>query len=145
MVPCWSIRGKGLSWLRREGPASPPAAAACLLPGGAAVMMRFWRFYPRRAPTWPTPLAGIFFLEQSSEDECIPLKGVPAAAAATRSADEIMRFKLLGNSDTWEVRELRRHIFTNACDIIKQVPAFRLRVRLSGRFWEKIEAALGWR
>jgi hypothetical protein len=33
----------------------------------------------------------------------------------------------------------------NACKIVKQVPVFRLRVSLTGSFWEQIEAALGWR
>jgi SynChlorMet cassette protein ScmC len=150
--------GTGKSTCSRRVP--PPWRARCddevltvLSPEGRYLAHPFptWTDYlwKRGENTWKVeeavPLAGIFFLEQSSEDDCVPLKSVPAAAAATRSADEIMRFKLLGNSETWEVRELRRNIFMNACDILKQVPAFRLRVRLSGRFWEKIEAALGWR
>jgi SynChlorMet cassette protein ScmC len=105
--------------------------------------------WKRADNTWKVednlPLAGLFFIEQAPEDEVIPLPGGQAAVAATRSAGEIMLLPFLFDADSRDSRELRQNIFDNACDFIKKVPAFRLRVSLTGRFWEKIEAALGWR
>jgi hypothetical protein len=44
-----------------------------------------------------------------------------------------------------EAQELRRAMFANACALVGQIPTFHLRVSLTGSFWEKIEAVLGWR
>jgi len=41
-------------------------------------------------------------------------------------------------------RKLRRQVFDNACRLAKRIPAFKLRASRNGRFWEKIEQALGW-
>jgi SynChlorMet cassette protein ScmC len=125
---------------------------AVLSPEGRYLVHPFptWTDYLwERAPnTWKVeaavPLAGIFFLEQAPEDDCLPLGGSQAALAAITSAGQIMA-RFLSWCDAGEVRELRRTMFDNACTIVKQVPTFRLRVSLTGSFWKKIEAALGWR
>lgn len=105
-------------------------------------------FFERSENTWKVehslPLAGIFFMEQAQEDDCLPLRGSQAALAATRSSAQIM-FRIMRCFDTDNTRELKKVMFENACEIVKQVPAFHLQVSLTGRFWEKIEAALGWR
>jgi SynChlorMet cassette protein ScmC len=88
------------------------------------------------------PVAGVFFLEQSPEDEVIPLDPVQAAVSASRSAEQIFSFDLLFEST--KARNLRLALFENACALAKQIPAFILRVSLTGKFWEKIEEALSW-
>ena len=150
--------GTGKSTCSRRVP--PPWRAICddevlvvLSPEGKYLAHPFptWAdyFWNRSEKTWKVeeavPLAGIFFIEQALEDDCSPLEGAQAAVSSTYSAEQIMFFQFLCESDTDETREVRRLGFANACDIIKQVPAFRLGVSLTGRFWEKIEAALDWR
>jgi SynChlorMet cassette protein ScmC len=104
--------------------------------------------WERADNTWnvedAVPLAGIFFFEQSPKDKYKPLTGAQAAIAATYSAEQIMN-RFLRWFAAKEARELRRTMFANACAIVKQVPVFHLQVSLTGNFWEKIEAALGWR
>jgi len=105
-------------------------------------------FFQRRKKTWRVevalPLAGIFFLEQSPSDSSLPLGPAEAAVAATASAQKVMiPLLLLGYPE--DARIIRRTMFANACELVKKIPAFRLKVSLTGRFWEQIEAALGWR
>ena len=102
----------------------------------------------RGGNTWRTqdcsPLAGIFLLEQSSSDACLPLSPFEAAKEVTVSAQQLVWGLLLyGGSE--EARSIRAAVFSNACELIKKIPVFRLRVSLTGRFWEHIEVALGWR
>lgn len=92
----------------------------------------------------PVTLGGLFFLEQDREDGYAPIRPSEAAVRAASSACQVMD-RLFWVSPAEENRELRRRIFANACDLVKKVPAFRLKVSLTGRFWEKLEAALGWR
>ena len=105
-------------------------------------------FFQRRKKTWrveaPLPLAGIFFLEQSPSDHCLPLGPAEAAVAATASAQEVMTRLLLWVNPA-DARTIRQTMFANACELVKKIPAFRLKVSLTGRFWEQIEAALGGR
>jgi len=97
---------------------------------------------PRKVQS-PVPLAGIFFLEQASSDDYLAIKAGEAAVAATASAFQVMD-RLFWVSSAKETRNLRCQIFANACDLVGQIPTFRLKVSLNGRFWEKLEAALGW-
>lgn len=106
-------------------------------------------FIHKRQPvSWPVatslPLAGIFYLEQAATDEVVPLTPARAALAATDSAQQVLvRFLLWSLPE--EARQLRARLFANACQLAARVPAFRLKVSLEGRFWEKMEAALNWR
>jgi len=104
--------------------------------------------WKRAENTWKVedalPLAGIFFIKQAPEDDCLPLGVNDAALGATFSAGQTM-FRILKLCDPANVREIRLKIFANGFEIVKHIPAFHLRVSLTGRFWEKIEAALGWR
>jgi SynChlorMet cassette protein ScmC len=136
---------------------SPPWRARCddqvlvaLAPNGRYLAHPFptWShyFWQQREHTWKvqdsSPLAGIFFLEQSSSDECLPLSFSEAVVAATGSAQQVLT-RFLIRCGPEEARSIRTAMFENACELLKKVPAFRLRVSLTGRFWEKIEAALG--
>jgi len=149
--------GTGKSTCCRRIP--PPWQARCddellvvLAPDGRYLAHPFptWSDYffqrgdnPRKVQD-PAPLAGIFFLEQAPWDDYTPLGPGEAAAAAAGSALEVLdRLLLVG--DPGEARDLRQAVFANACDLVTKIPAFRLQVSLTGRFWENLEAALGWR
>jgi SynChlorMet cassette protein ScmC len=90
----------------------------------------------------PVPLAGIFFMEQASQDECFPLSPAEALVEIAISA-QVTLAHFLWYCGPEEARIIRSDIFANACELVKKVPAFRLGVSLTGRFWEKLEAALG--
>lgn len=87
------------------------------------------------------PLCAIFFLERSDVDEILPLKEIQSAVFASESAIQIFQ-KCWGKLDIEYQRRLRIEIFNNACRLLKMIPAFHLRVSLTGRFWEEIENAL---
>ncbi|MFZ2088040.1 MAG: SynChlorMet cassette protein ScmC [Desulfobaccales bacterium] len=89
----------------------------------------------------PSPLAGIFFLEQASQDACLPMKP-SEAVLETLTAAQVMMARFLWCCGPEEARSIRTALFANAIDLFRKVPAFRLRVSLTGRFWEQIEAAL---
>ena len=88
-----------------------------------------------------SPLAGIFFIEQSSSDECLPMDPAKALIEII-IASQIVLDRHLWYCDPKEASSLRAVMFANACKLAHQVPAFHLRVSLTGRFWEQIEAAL---
>ena len=99
------------------------------------------------AKTWDIQhsvlLCGVFFFEQSDTDEATALGQGEAAAYATRSAAEVCE-KLTRRGSREFQRTFRKQIFNNAYELLKDVPAFRLRISLNGKFWEKIEQVLGW-
>ena len=149
--------GTGKSTCSRRVP--PPWRACCddeclavLTPEGRYMAHPFptWSDYlwERGPNTWKVedavPLAGIFFLEQAPEDNFIPLEGAKAAVSTTQSANQVMLVGFLSDTKSPVSMELKHNIFSNACEFVKKVPAFRLQVSLTGNFWEKIEAALGW-
>jgi len=89
----------------------------------------------------PSLLAGIFFIEQSPFDECLPV--APAKALVELiTATQVVLYTHLWYCDPEEARSIRGAMFTNACNLIHRVPLFNLRVSLTGGFWEHIEAAL---
>jgi SynChlorMet cassette protein ScmC len=87
------------------------------------------------------PLEAIFFLVQAVADGAVPAGRGEAAVACRRSAMEVIwsvgPFKLEG--DTLNVA---RRVFENAAAFSLALPAYLLRVSLTGRFWEKIEGVL---
>ncbi len=101
----------------------------------------------RSENTWnvqhSVPLSGIFFIEQSENNEAMSLDKGTAAVSMNASATQVCR-KYWGRVDEAYGRAFRKNLFENACKMAKRVPAFRLRVSLHGRFWEEIERVLGW-
>jgi hypothetical protein len=46
------------------------------------------------------------------------------------------------NLDYRERRTRKKKVFENACALAKEVPAFKLRMSLKGRFWEEMDRVL---
>jgi len=88
------------------------------------------------------PLMAIFFLEQSTADEVVPLgDGETAVLLTDAIADSWRNFGMRYHGR--EKRPFRARVFENACELAKTVPAYRLKASLTGRFWEKMEEVLG--
>lgn len=102
-------------------------------------------FRKRSKRTWDVqrhvPVLAMCFLEQSEEDEVIPLGKGEAAVLAQQSAMQIC-YRYFTYLDHEEVRTRKEILFENACELAKTVPTFKLRVSLQGRFWEKMESVL---
>jgi SynChlorMet cassette protein ScmC len=96
-------------------------------------------------PSWDVqrhlPLAGLFFLEQSERDEAIRVGGGEAAISLFDFSLQIYG-RYFEEMAADSIRESRKRLFTNACGVTSVVPAFKLRVSLEGKFWEKMEAAM---
>ena len=108
-----------------------------------------WSRYFGKEPekTWNVqrylPVSGVFFMEQSDDDEAALMGEGKAALSITRATSQICR-KYWRNADEAYQRAFRNNLFDNACRMAKRVPAFRLRVSRHGRFWEEMERVLGW-
>lgn len=90
---------------------------------------------------YSVPLRAAFFLEQSKEDEAAPLKKFTAAKAFSLSALEVLRSQC--PSFPREERDgVKRAFYDNAASLGLAVPAWRLRVSLTGRFWDRVEESL---
>jgi SynChlorMet cassette protein ScmC len=87
------------------------------------------------------PLRAVFFLEQSSEDECLDLKRSTAAISMAASALEVFRSIDFGFPQK-EEKEVKKALYANAASLALAVPGFMLRISLTGLFWEKIEEKL---
>jgi SynChlorMet cassette protein ScmC len=105
-----------------------------------------WSAFESGGTRWPchanrsVTLQALFVLEQSPEDGAEPLAGAKTALIVERACGEALQpFHLFGPDS---VPSLGRHVFENAASLAAEVPAFRLRVSLDGRFWEKIDEAL---
>jgi SynChlorMet cassette protein ScmC len=102
-------------------------------------------FRKRFERTWDVqrhiPVSAVFFLEQAEEDEVIPLGKGEAAVFAQQSAMQVC-YRYFTHLNHEQVRTRKENLFENACELAKTVPAFKLRVSLNGRFWEKIESVL---
>lgn len=98
--------------------------------------------WKRSEETWDVqrhlPLSAVFFLEQDTADEAIPVGRGLAAALIAESAGQICHFffrDFVGE----QKRRIAETIFNNACNLARAVPAFRLRASIDGRFWEEME------
>ena len=105
-----------------------------------------WSAFESGGTRWPchanrsVPLQALFVLEQAPGDGVEPLAGAKTALIVERACGEALQpFHLFGPDS---VPSLGRHIFENAASLAAEVSAFRLRVSLDGRFWEKIDEAL---
>jgi SynChlorMet cassette protein ScmC len=103
-------------------------------------------YWKRSEKTWDVqyslPLSGVFFLEQSDADEVVPVGEGQAAVLMSESASQVCE-KFWRALDREDQRPFRNGLFNNACEIAKQIPAYRLSVSRHGRFWEKMEQVLG--
>ncbi len=86
-------------------------------------------------------LHAIFFLDQADRDEMFPLRR-GEATLGIYDASSICFQTLSGQFNTREGLSYRKQIFENATSLAASVPAFKLRVSLTGCFWEMIEDAL---
>lgn len=91
---------------------------------------------------YSVPLSGIFFIEQAGTDEVEPVGKGEAALLMTESATQVCQ-KFWRKVAKKDKKKFRKELFNNACEMAGQIPAYRLRASLQGRFWEKIEEVLG--
>ena len=102
-------------------------------------------FEKRSVRTWKVntnlPLTSIFLLEKSTMDEVIPLGHGEATAFVNQLALQ-MCYRYWADLDPAKMRSSRTQLMENICELVRVVPAFKLRVSLNGRFWEKIETVL---
>ena len=87
------------------------------------------------------PLSGIFFLEQAEMDNVVDIGQGEASALLNQSAVQVS-YRYWINLNNEAVRSRKKELFDNACEIAKTIQAFKLRVSLTGRFWEEIEAVV---
>lgn len=105
---------------------------------------RLWR---RSERTWNVQrslsVTAIFFLEQATIDEAIPLEQGRAAMSVFQSAAQVCR-RTWRNLPREEERLFRRTLFHNACELARAIPAFALRFSLSGQFWIEMDEVLAY-
>jgi SynChlorMet cassette protein ScmC len=88
------------------------------------------------------PFSAIFFIEQAESDEVIPIENqAEIAILINRSASETAR-KHLPLLQKERRRNEATMIFDNACAMAKSIPAFRLRLTLTGNVRDRIEKAI---
>lgn len=90
---------------------------------------------------YSVPVLAMFFIEKSVFDDAIPLGKAEAAVNINESASQVCR-KYWRITKNGHQSAIRKTVFENACEMAKRIPAFKLKVRLNGRFWEKIERVL---
>jgi SynChlorMet cassette protein ScmC len=88
------------------------------------------------------PLRAVFFLEQSSEDECLGLKRSTTAISMAASAIEVFR-SIDFEFPRREEEEVKKALYSNAASLALEIPSHLLRLSLTDRFWVKIEEVLG--
>jgi SynChlorMet cassette protein ScmC len=101
--------------------------------------------WERSGATWDVqqhlPLSALFFLQQGTTDEAIPIGQGQASVLITESVVQIYQ-SIWRNLLQEEERRFKKKIFENACELAKGIPAFKLRVSLNGRFWDELDRVL---
>lgn len=87
------------------------------------------------------PLSAIFFLEQGKNDEVVSMGNGEAAVSISNSIKQVL-VRTHYYMDREEVKSSRLKLFDNACELAREIPAYRLRITKSGRFWKEIEKVL---
>jgi len=87
------------------------------------------------------PLRAVFFLRQAREDECLEMKKSAAAVSLASVALQVFR-SIDRDYPRTEDSEVNKSLYVNASSLALAVPAYILRISLTGRFWETIEAVL---
>jgi SynChlorMet cassette protein ScmC len=102
-------------------------------------------FWNRSEQTWNVqrylPLSAIFFLEQAEGDQVAPIGQGRAAALVYASASQVCGRNWMTHSGE-QLAIARKRLFENACDLAKEIPAYKLEVSLEGNFWEEMEEVL---
>lgn len=115
------------------------------------------RFVAHPMPTWSTyfrgeperswdiqqhvPLSAICYLERAERDEISRIGVGKAALLINDSARQIYGACQWVSGEEAQVG-FRKVVFNNAAEVARKVPAFSLRLSLTGRFWEEIERSL---
>jgi len=86
-------------------------------------------------------LSAVFFLTQAAEDEILPAGKAMATVILADAAMTIFQSVRMKERSV-ERKLLGGSAFANAAAIANTVPSYILRLSLTGRFWEKIEAVL---
>jgi len=116
------------------------------------------RFWAHPWPTWSrfadggpggswavedaVPLRAIFFLDQSPSDLLEPVSATQATALTLASEVELVMEVKFALDDAEAARTLTSKALGAAKGLASAVPAYSLRLGLTGRFWEKIERVL---
>ncbi len=112
--------------------------------GYSAHPMPTWSEHLRRESdrSWDVerhaPLSAAFFLQQSDRDEAIPLMHGEAAVHFTQSSLQVCNkgWRKLGAEST---KQRRKTLFDNSCRAAKHIPAYILKVKSDGKFWDLID------
>ena len=95
--------------------------------------------------SWPVeqavPLKALLFLTQSSSDRAEPVTATPATALIMESAFHLARVVAF-TPDAGANRAICAKYLRSARALAAAVPAFRLRISLTGRFWNEIIQAV---
>jgi SynChlorMet cassette protein ScmC len=86
-------------------------------------------------------LKGIFLLEHAREERAAPLGRAEAICLLSECAEQVT-LPVLHALAPDEARAFRVQRFDNLCDLTGSVPSYRLRLSLTGRFWEEVERVL---
>ena len=90
---------------------------------------------------YSVPVSAFFFLEQSENNEVIPIPAHRASILIAKSSIQIFM-----KSEPFRHRKdrvaIQSLVFNNAVNMAKAIPAFILRVSLNGQFWKEIEKTL---
>lgn len=133
--PGWHVLGDDLAIVARDADG-----------GYRAQPLPTWSAFESGGSRWPcranrsVPLRAFFFLQQVPDDGVESMPGAKAALVIEKACKEaLLPFDFFSHG---HVSFLGENIFANAVSLAAAVPAFRLRVSLDGRFWEKMDEVL---
>ena len=86
-------------------------------------------------------LKAVFFLEQAEKDKVMPIGKGRTSVYLSQIAIQSYR-RIWGESLYTDEKARKSKVFDNACNIADIVPAFKLRVSLTGSFWKEIEKVI---
>lgn len=144
--------GKSTASRRLPPPWKPLCDDACLVVRDGQDRYRAhpwptWSEFYGNGPgrTWDVqqavPLRAVFFLQQSSSDSVEPVNPSQAQAMLMESAGQVSRSMTRRCSDR-EIRAVHAEQMAAATALAAAVPAHRLRISLTGKFWEAIDEVL---
>ena len=87
------------------------------------------------------PLRAIFFLEQGKEDFVCPIGSGEALCRLTPLAHDTTTYLMKGWSQE-EIADFNLQRFDNLCVLVKTLPAYKLNIKLHGKFWKKMDEVL---